>query len=94
MTKKEKWLKIFNFSPYTYTSVSFFHFVNKKIVVIGEEKVQEITLKLRNTLQDLGVRGTFLLSDEGYNAQLAIPTCVLDETYDKIVAIDNTIFEH
>ena len=92
VTKKEKWLNRFNGSPYTYTAVSFFHFVNKQEVVIGEETVQEITKKLKGNLQELGVRGTFLLSDEGYNAQLAIPTCVLDETYDKILSIDETLF--
>ncbi len=92
VAKKEKWLEKFNYNPFTYTAVSFFHFVSKKEVEIGEEMVHEITRKLKGTLQDLGVRGTFLLSAEGYNAQLAIPTCVLDETYDKIVAIDHTLF--
>ena len=78
--------------PYTYTAVSFFHFVDKRKLVIEEAKVKEITRSMKDTLEDLGVRGTFLISDEGYNAQMAIPTALLDDTYESIVRVDESLF--
>jgi predicted sulfurtransferase len=47
---------------------------------------------MKSTLTDLGVRGTFLLSDEGYNAQMAIPTTLLDDAYAAIVNTDEELF--
>lgn len=77
--------------PYTYTAVSFFRFVDKSKLV-GEEQVKTIAGQIKDILKDLGVRGTFLISNEGYNAQMAIPTALLDETYESIVRVNDNLF--
>lgn len=78
--------------PYTYTAISFFNFVDKSKLVIEQEKVKAITASMKETLEDLGVRGTLLISDEGYNAQLAINTALLAKAYESIVKVDETLF--
>ncbi len=77
----------FDNNPNTYTAVSFFRFVAKSESP-DEERVERILESLRENLSSFNVLGTFLLSSEGYNSALIIPTVNLQRTYQAIVDSD------
>ena len=79
-----------NRRPYgrPYTAVSFFGFVPKDETP-STERIETILGSLRENLSSSDVLGTFLLSKEGYNSALIIPTENLQRTYLAIVNSDN-----
>ena len=66
-------------------ALSFYQFVN-----IDEPDI--IVEKLKMSLNELDVKGTLLVSSEGYNGQFIIPLNVLDKFHSTIVSTAPTIF--
>lgn len=71
-----------------YTAVSFFHFVKKSEFNLTEAHISNVVFSLKQQLSALDVKGTYTISDEGYNSALIIPTLSLGKVYRTIVDID------
>ena len=77
-----------NDTPHLYTSTSFFRFID-----IAQKDIDSIASSTKKILQDLEVKGTVLLSTEGYNAQLAVPALALQHLLHGLESSNSTIFK-
>jgi hypothetical protein len=74
-------------APRVFTSTSFFRFHT-----ISGDKLDPLISGTRDVLKKLGVKGTVLLSTEGYNAQLAIPIAQLQHVQPELAAVDEELY--
>lgn len=75
-----------------YTAVSFFHFVKKSEFKLTESYMTDLVTSLKQRLSVLDVKGTYTISDEGYNSALVIPTLNLGKVYQTFVETDPRLF--
>ena len=86
---EEKLLKRFhNQINTTWTAISFYRFFTPD-QQLSEERQKHLIPIIKIALSDIKALGTFLLSNEGYNAALAIPTPSLLRTYKSLRSADS-----
>ena len=73
--------------PSVFTSVSFFRFAEIKDV-----DVDSIISLAKQNFQEKGIKGTLLLSNEGYNGQFALPEGTVPSFCADLVAINDDLF--
>ena len=75
-----------------WTAVSFFRFMPPgKMDDMSPETVKALLAHIKTGLADQGAKGTFVLSHEGYNSALVIPTERLQGAYDVLQTADNSL---
>ena len=74
-------------SAHTFTSISFFRFVK-----LENDHVERIVKASKITLSDLNLRGTLLVSHEGFNGQFAIPHGQMDIFRSALTTVDGYVF--
>lgn len=70
-----------------FTSISFYKFTN-----IPDERIEAIVDATKRELKEQNVKGTLLLSTEGYNGQFAIPCGTLQNFRSRLFEADKQIF--
>ena len=75
-----------------WTAVSFFKFMPPgKMKELSSETVTSLLAHIKSGLAGQGVKGTFVLSHEGYNCALIIPTERLQGAYNVLQTADNSL---
>ena len=75
------------YTPLLFTAISFFRFVN-----IPNEAVDSIVECARSALAETNVKGTLLISPEGYNGQFALPSDQIEEFKLLLKEINDELF--
>lgn len=73
--------------PSVFTSLSFFRFVE-----IKDADVDSIISLAKQNFQEKGIKGTLLLSNEGYNGQFALPEGTVPSFCADLAAINHALF--
>ncbi len=73
--------------PSVFTSVSFFRFAE-----IKDADVDSIISLAKQNFQEKGIKGTLLLSNEGYNGQFALPEGTVSSFCADLAAINHALF--
>jgi len=76
-------------SATAYTALSFFHFYPPAQIASREEKCEDDDAlpRLKNRLACLDVKGTIVLSKEGYNGALVVPLTRLVSLYEEMSSV-------
>jgi hypothetical protein len=74
-------------SPTVYTSISFF-----KFFPIEEKDIDRIVASAKIATAELDIKGTLLVSTEGYNGQFALPSKQIELLSAKLASSDEKLF--
>lgn len=70
-----------------FTSISFFRFTN-----VGDEQIERAVNIAKNALSQKNIKGTLLLSNEGYNGQFAVPVGSVPDFRAELESVDASLF--
>lgn len=70
-----------------FTSISFFRFTN-----VGDAQIERTIDAVKTVLLQRNVKGTLLLSNEGYNGQFAVPVGSVPKFCAELESVDSNLF--